>query len=159
MPFMSKFGDWEKVGRVLRTLSIRLYPAFRAQLREDGEFFLKSVLDHIDAQDLSWTPLADKTIELKNGDDTFYVETGFLKDNLEVRKVKADSKSITLFIGASPWKRTSSGEKLSDVMMWLEYGTDRVPPRPLIRPTWTEVEPVIKDNWRELLKDLIEGKG
>ena len=76
-----------------------------------------------------------------------------------MRRVKSVANGITLFIGASAWKRTPDGVKLSDLMIWLEYGTDKVPPRPLIRPTWEEVEPIIKDNWRNLLQDLIETGG
>ena len=156
---MSKFGDWTRAGIVLQGLSVNLVPAFKAQLEEDGNLILKTLVDHIDAQDLPWTPLSERTIELKGGDSTIYVETGFLRDNLQVRRVKSVANGMTLFIGASAWKRTPEGVKLSDLMIWLEYGTDKVPPRPLIRPTWDEVEPILKDNWRALLQDLIETGG
>lgn len=157
--YVSKFGDWTKAGIVLQGLSVNLLPAFKAQIEEDGELILKTLLDHIDAQDLPWTPLSQRTIELKGGDSTIFVETGFLKDNLQVRRVKSVANGITLFVGASAWKRTPDGVKLSDLMIWLEYGTDKIPPRPLIRPTWEEVEPILKDNWRSILQDLIETGG
>ena len=159
MAYMSKFGDWTRAGVVLQGLSVNLVPAFKAQIEEDGKLILKRLLDHIDAQDLPWTPLAERTIELKGGDQTIYVETGYLRDNLQVRRIKSVANGITLFIGASAWKRTPDGVKLSDLMIWLEYGTDKIPPRPLIRPTWEEVEPILKDNWRDLLQDLIETGG
>lgn len=157
--YMSKFGDWTRAGAVLQGLSVNLFPAFKAQLEEDGKLILDELRGHIDAQDLPWTPLSQRTIQLKGGDSTIYVETGYLRGNLEVRRVKSVANGLTLFIGASAWKRTPSGEKFSDIMIWLEYGTDRIPPRPLIRPTWDEVEPIIKDNWRSLLQDLIETGG
>lgn len=157
--YISKFGDWTKAGVILQGLKVNLCPAFKAQLQEDGELILKTVLNHIDRQDLDWTPLAERTVELKGGDDTIYVETGYLKDNLEVRKIKAPKDGITLFVGASAWKRTPSGAKFSDLMIWLEYGTDKMPPRPLIRPSWEEVEPTIRQHWRDLLQSLIETGG
>lgn len=157
--YISKFGDWTKAGVVLQGLSTNLCPAFKAQLQEDGELILKTVINHIERQDLSWTPLADRTIELKGGDSTIYVETGFLKENLEVRRVKAPQNGVTFFIGASAWKTTPDGVKFSDLMIWLEYGTDKIPPRPLIRPSWEEVEPTIKANWRELLQNLVNTGG
>ncbi len=157
--YMSKFGDWTRAGVVLQGLSVNLVPAFKAQLEDDGNLILEKLLDHIDAQDLPWTPLSERTIELKGGDQTIYVETGYLRDNLTVRKVRSSQNNVTLFIGASAWKRTPDGTKLSDLMIWLEYGTDKVPPRPLIRPTWDEVEPILKANWRDLLQDLIETGG
>lgn len=157
---MRKTGDWAKAGLMLKTLNTNLFPTFKAQLQEDGELFLKTVKEHIDRQDLSWTPLSSRTIELKGGDDTVYVETGYLKDNLSVRKIKSTKNGFTLFIGASPWKKHNpSGMKFSDLMIWLEYGTDKVPPRPLIRPTWEEIEPLLKKHWRECLKDFIDRGG
>jgi hypothetical protein len=152
--YMSKFGQWTKAGVVLQALQLNLYPAFVAQIQEDGELILQRLLGHIEAQDLSWTPLAKSTIELKHGDTTIYVETGYLSENLEVRKIKAPKNGFTLFIGASAWKKTEEGVKLSDLMIWLEHGTDKIPPRPLIRPTWEEVRPIIQEHWREILKDL-----
>lgn len=158
-PYMSKFGDWTRAGVVLQGLSVSLVPAFKAQITADGELVLNRLLHHIEAQDLPWVPLAERTVQLKGGDRTIYVETGFLSENLQVRRVRSVSDGMTLFIGASAWKRNPDGVKLSDLMIWLEYGTDKMPPRPLIRPTWTEVEPTIKANWRALLQDLIETGG
>ena len=157
--YLSKFGDWTRAGIVLQGLHVNIFPAFKAQLEEDGKMIVETIQGHIDAQDLPWTPLSERTIELKGGDSTIYVETGFLRDNIKVRKVRSVANGITLFIGANAWTRTPSGSKLSDIMIWLEYGTDKIPPRPLIRPTWEEVEPILQDNWETLLKDLIETGG
>lgn len=157
-PYVSKFGDWIKAGVVMQKLSISLLPAFRSQLEEDGELVLKTVIDHINAQDLGWHPLAQRTVELKGGSSTIYVESGYLKSNLEVRKVKAPADGLTIFVGASAWKTHPSGVKFSDLMIWLEYGTDKIPPRPLIRPSWEEVKPLIIAGWGELLNELVRGK-
>lgn len=150
-------GDWNKAGVYLKNLAIKLKPAFEAQLWEDGQFVLETMRDHIDNQDLNWTPLAERTVELKGGDDTIYVETGSLKDGLTVRRIKSSVKGSTLFIGASPWKRHEGGMKMSDLMIWLEYGTDKIPPRPLIQPTIEEVEKILKDHWKDLMEELTKG--
>lgn len=154
---MKKYGDWAKAGIVLQGLSKNLTPAFKAQLREDGELILSELRGHIDKQDLNWVPLSEHTIELKGGSDTVYIETGFLYNNLKVRKVRAPKTGVTFFIGADAWTTTPSGEKFSDLMIWLEYGTDKIPPRPLIRPTWEEIEPIIKEHWKDLLDGLVKG--
>lgn len=156
---ISKFGDWTRAGIVLQSLSVNLVPAFKGQIDNDGELFLEKLRGHIDAQDLNWTHLAESTIALKGGDSTIYVDSGYLRDNIDVRRVRAPAGGYTLFIGASAWKRTPRGEKFSDLMIWLEYGTDKMPPRPLIRPTWDEVSSTIKNNWEKLLKDMIESGG
>lgn len=148
-------GDWNRAGLLLKNLAVKLRPAFEAQLKEDGEFVLEKIRGHIDSQDLNWTPLSPKTIALKGGDTTIYVDTGQLRDGLVVRRVKSSVTGSTFFIGASPWKKHKGGMSMSDLMVWLEYGTDKMPPRPLIRPTIEEVEDILKDNWVDLMKDLI----
>lgn len=150
-------GDWNRAGLWLRNLAVKLRPAFEAQLWEDGQFVLKTMQGHVDSQDLNWTPLAERTVELKGGDTTIYVQTGELRNGLTVRRIKSGVKGSTLFIGASPWKRHSSGMKMSELMIWLEYGTDKIPPRPLVQPTIEEVESILKDNWRDLMQELVKG--
>lgn len=149
-------GDWNRAGVYMKNLAVRLKPAFEAQFYEDGEFVLQRMRSHIDNQDLNWTPLAKRTIELKGGDDTIYVDTGQLRDGLVVRRIKSTTKDSTLFIGASPWKRHEGGMKMSDLMIWLEYGTDKIPPRPLVQPTIEEVEELLKKHWKDLMKELIK---
>lgn len=151
-------GDWNKAGIYMRNLAVKLRPAFQAQLKDDGDFVLEKLKGHIDSQDLPWKPLAQRTIELKGGDDTIYVESGELYNGLSVRRIKSTSKGSTFFIGASPWKKHSgSGMKLDELMIWLEYGTDKMPPRPLIRPTFEEVESILRSHWKELMQDIVEG--
>ena len=150
-------GDWNRAGMYMRNLAVKLKPAFEAQLWEDGQMVLEKMREHIDSQDLSWTPLSERTVELKGGDDTIYVETGALKNGLTVRRIKSSARGSTIFIGASPWKRHEGGMKMSDLMIWLEYGTDKIPPRPLVRPTIEEVEDIIKSHWKELFQELVKG--
>lgn len=150
-------GDWNRAGLYLKNLAVKLQPAFEAQLWEDGQFVLEKMRGHIDSQDLSWTPLSQRTIELKGGDSTIYVETGALRNGLTVRRIKSTAKGSTIFIGASPWKRHEGGMKMSDLMIWLEYGTDKIPPRPLVQPTIEEVEDILKEHWKELMKELVKG--
>ena len=115
------------------------------------------LVGHIDSQDLGWTPLADSTVILK-GSSKIYVETGTLKNNLKVRKISAPSMGYSIFIGANPWTTNKDGTKLSDLMIWLEYGTSRMPARPLIRPTWDEVKSQVKADMRKALVGLIRGE-
>ena len=149
-------GDWNRAGVYMKNLAVKLKPSFEAQLYEDGQFVLEKMRDHIDSQDLNWTPLAERTVELKGGDTTIYVETGQLRDGLVVRRIKSSAKGSTIFVGASPWKRHEGGMKMSDLMIWLEYGTDKLPPRPLVQPTIEEVEDILKEHWEDLMKELLK---
>lgn len=156
---LQKYGDWARAGAVLQGLAKNLTPAFTARLKNDGELVLQRIQAHIDNQDLGWAPLANSTIRLKGGSTTIYVETGFLRGNLKVRKVRSAKNGASFFIGADAWTTTPTGEKFSDLMIWLEYGTDKMPARPLIRPTWEEVQDIIKSNWKELLGEMIVSGG
>lgn len=154
----SKFGDWSKAGTILQALSVNTVPNFIAQIEEDGELILKTMTTHIDSQDLGWTPLAESTVIAKGGDTTIYIETGTLRNSISVRKIRAPANGITLFIGASPWKSHSpSGRSLNEIMMWMEYGTDKQPPRPLVRPTWEEVKSIVIDNLASILPEIVRG--
>lgn len=148
-------GDWKKAGITLKRLSASLFPLAKIKLKEDGDYILEVLQGHIDAQDLPWVQLSESTIKQKK-DGTIYVETGELRDGFVVRQVKSSNKGSTLFIGASPWKRHSSGLKMSELMLFLEYGTSRIPPRPLIRPVKEEVESYLKDSFPDLLEQLIK---
>ena len=150
-------GDWNKAGIFMKTLAVRLRPAFELQLYKDGEFVLGKIKGHIEAQDLNWTPLAERTIELKGGDDTIYIENGQLFNGLTVRRIKSTVKGSTIYVGASPWKKHEGGMSMSDLMIWLEYGTDKIPPRPVIQPTYEEVKDILKSHWEDLLKELCKG--
>ncbi len=150
-------GDWGRALNHLRNLSVRLKPTFTAQFDKDGKFVLEKMRGHIDSQDLSWTPLAERTIELKGGDTTIMVETGQLKSGLEVKRVKSTANGVTFFVGASEGKSHEGGMSMKDLLVWLEYGTDKLPPRPLVRPTAQEVEKILKDNWKDLFSDLVKG--
>ena len=158
MAYLSKFGDWTRAGVVLQGLSVNIFPAFSAQIMEDGEMIVKTLKGHIEAQDLPWTPLSERTVAIK-GNDTIYIDTGTLMNGIKVRRVRSVANGLTIFVGANPWTKGAGGDKLSDVMIWMEYGNSKQPPRPLIRPTWDEVEPIIRGNWEALLKDLVNTGG
>lgn len=153
---ISTYGDWKKCGVILKALSTRLFPVAQMKLYEDGKMVLEKLQGHIDKQDLPWAELKDITIKLKQ-DEKIYVETGYLRDNIGVRKIKSNKNDVVYFIGASPWKTHPSGVKFSDLMMYMEYGTATQPPRPLVRPTYEEVQREIKKEWKDYLQSIVKG--
>ena len=152
----STYGDWAKAGVVLRGLSNtkRVRGVFKDALDMNGEMIKDKLVKHIDAQDLNWVPLSPHTVALK-GHDKIYIETGSLKKGLAVRTMRSPSNGYAVFIGASAWARNVDGRKLSDVMTWLEYGTSKMPARPLIRPTWNEVKSKVKADMRKTLRGIV----
>ena len=155
--YLKLTGDWEKSKKYFTDHSKDLTPQFTLQLKEDGEMVLEKMKGHIINQDLGWTPLSPHTVELKGGDDTIMIETGTLLNGLTVRKVRSKKNGCTFFIGASPWKtHKPSGVKLNTLMLWLDGGTDKMPPRPLMKPTYEEVEKIIKEHFKDIVEDIFE---
>jgi HK97 gp10 family phage protein len=148
-------GDWNRAG-IKISLLCNFSGKAKEQLEKDANETLKALQNHIDQQDLNWTPLNPLTISKKGGNDKVYVETSYLRDNISVRRLNNKPKGSTLYVGASPWKvHKPSGQKLSDIMTWLEYGTPSIPARPLIRPTLEEMKKKVRENWRKFLRDSI----
>lgn len=147
-------GQWRECGITLQSLSNNVSKKMNEAIKEQGEMIKEVMVGHIDNQDLGWTPLSSDTIRIK-GTDIIYVESGELKSELLVRGIKSSVNQSTVFVGANPWtSHKGSGMKSSDLLAKLEYGTSKMPPRPLIRPTWEEVKPIVEKNLKACLGDI-----
>ena len=115
--------------------------------------------NHIRKQDLDWKPLAPSTIEQK-GSSLIYIEKGDLLENgFKVRKLRSGKNKASFFVGANPWTtHKTSGLKMSDVLTYLEYGTDRIPPRPIVRPSIEEFKADFPKKFQKYMKVEL-GKG
>lgn len=96
-----------------------------------ADTFVEIVQDRIDTQKFSskWKPLSSSWLEFKkrNGlSEKTWEATGSLKNNLKVKKNNV--------IGFDNRKRYRESHKTYlQVARELEYGTDKIPPRPLFR--------------------------
>ena len=144
-------GGWNAAINLLSKLVRDIKPEYTAQLNEDAELVLKKLQGHIDAQDLGWAPLSDTTVALKGGDTTILVETGTLRNSMKVKRISAGD--IAFFVGPDGTE-PRTGVSSQQLMLWIEGGTDRMPPRPLLKPTLDEVKDILKRHWKEILKGL-----
>lgn len=147
---MGLTGDWKRAGITLKNLANKATDRSRRRLRTQGEEIRRAIINHIDNQDLNWTPLSPITIRLKKGDSRIYIETGEFKSKIVVRGIKSTKSQSTIFIGANPWTmHNGSKMKMSTLLNILEYGNKYIPPRPLIRPTWEEMKPKVETTFRK----------
>lgn len=153
---ISLFGDWDKCKQVLTQLSRQLRPLCKAKLYEDGNLVVEKMQGHIDKQDLPWKALSEVTVQLKQ-DEKIYLETGYLRDNIGLIPVASKSNEEAIFIGVSPTQvHPVSGLKYNDIMMYMEYGTLTQPPRPLVRPTFDEVNTKLQKEWKDYFESLLK---
>ena len=152
MPYiLEKVGDWDKLNAFFDKLSGDVVKkAFQDKLREDGDLTVNTIKNHITSQDLGWTPLAESTVR-KKGSSMIYVDTGQLLESIQAKEVQGGDLSIQ--IGAEG--NHPSGVSSAQILEWLEYGTDKIPPRPLIRPTFDEMQDKLKSGWKGFFEDLL----
>lgn len=150
---IKKSGDWAKAMNFFRKgVDSSIVDTMKEQLMESAELVKEEFPNHIDAQDLDWSPLSPSTIA-KKGHDKVYLETGELHDAFKVEVMNDNNRRFRLFIGVKNDDiHKASGLSYARLLSYLEYGTDRIPPRPFIEPVWEEVEPVLRD----LVSDAFE---
>lgn len=153
---VTKTGDWSKALQFFeRIKSIGILPIYKTKLSDLGEKASQMLQEHIRKQDLSWTPLSQSTITVKNGDNRIFIDTGTLMNNLKVCKVTSSSNDLSIFIGVDPDVSYEDGTKISDVLIYMEYGTSNMVARPLFRPTKEELTPMFTKECKEILKDIL----
>lgn len=121
------------------------------------------ILDYIDNQHYAksgkWAPLSISYLKYKRKhhlSDKIWVATGHLKNSIYVRK----SGGHTYTVGISPTKKyPGTTVKVIDVAKWMEYGTRRMPPRPLFRPITTMYRNNVSRYWDDFNKYCINKNG
>lgn len=106
----------------------------------------KAFLDRIKTGDGSWAPLSARTIEEKGHGHPWY-DTTRLEKSIEYEINDAGVRVGVLKHNTYP----DSGENVAKVAMRLEYGSSKIPARPLFRPVFEEQ---VKDIVADAAKDI-----
>lgn len=151
------YGDWDRLGMTFNRLSLGgLTEHIRKEYQAKADEVVKIIQNHIRKQDLGWTPLALSTIERK-GHDNAYIETGQLYNSFKT-ELREESMGFSVWIGVNPEAYGDTGYTLVDILAFNEFGgmlegKAHPPSRPLLRPTYMEVE---KDFVSRILKSVKE---
>ncbi len=137
-------GNWDQAIREVHQLGPKIKAAsIKAQIRL-GSDFLKVVKNHILNQDLPWKPLSPEYERLKQeaGLDTgIYYAYGNYFRSLEVWK-PTNSGVVLVGIRRHRYTRRLNGKKsrveLAVIAAILEFGTSRIPKRPIWNPSIKE---------------------
>lgn len=132
------YGDWGRLDKWLVRMKAEetFQIVFAKELKEFGDAVVRRVKEHMRRNDLGWPPLSPLTI-MRKGFATIYLETKTYYDSIEARIRKTGKYTIELLVGVKG-REPRSGADLTSVAFLLEYGTTRIPARPLWRPTYAE---------------------
>ncbi len=144
-----KYGDWDTLKEWRASMKQDKWKGkFLNQMDTLGNAIMGAVKGHIKAQDLKWKPLKPITIKLK-GHDTIYVHTVDYYNRIQAQLRPMDNDGISLTV--APRGKHVSGLDIQILARMLEYGTSKMPARPLWRPSFEEVQSLPE---MERLKDL-----
>lgn len=68
------------------------------------------------------------------------------------KSIVAKRRAFSYYVGIDPNKRYNNGAKVIDIARCLEYGTSRMPARPLFRPIFEDIRKHVKDYWNDFLE-------
>lgn len=131
-------GDWQGVYRFFDSMGIEVKKkALQAQW-DICKQLKRVVVGHILAQDLPWEKLAPATRRNKTENkDMIYIDSETYLNNIKVWKHNGQA-----FVGVkkgTTYKRKSGNVSLERVAIWMEFGTSKMPARPLWGPSIEEL--------------------
>lgn len=133
---MRLVGQWDKLRKVFRNLTSGNIIK-EEELQNFGKAIEQRVIQHINSQDLGWSPLSQVTIRKKGHEKIFLDKRDFVK-SIKVSVSKKGLLVRTIMVRPEGI-HTNSGLSMATLAKFLEYGTKNMVARPLWRPTIKEV--------------------
>lgn len=99
----------------------------------------------------TWPPLSEPYMDWKGKHNlslNIWEATGYLKKSIVYRK-----RNGYYLVGIDPYKRYKNGPKVLFVAKCIEYGTSRMPARPLFRPIFNQIRKHMGRYWRKFLAE------
>jgi len=145
------YGDWGKWDRWAkdRINGITDQKKLKSAMLSVGQRIQNKIQNHIDKQDLGWVPLSPATVR-KKGSTQIYVETGEYRNSIKTVVEESGPDSWELIVKPEG-THMSSGLDMQVLGRFLEYGTSKMPARPLWRPVSAEVE---RMSMKQLIKAM-----
>lgn len=132
-------GDWSELKAKLKDISRgKVKDDMEEQLQDSAEDLKEAMQQYIRGQEGTWQPLAQATVKKKNGDDTILIETGEMVDSIEVTPQGDDQYVIS-----------ATGQRNQEILKYHEYGTSRMPSRPVVRPVFEREKGNVKADCKD----------
>lgn len=139
-------GDWDKIQKFCKDFGKDLEKEGKKYISEQSKMVQQTVQDKIKSGE-GMKALKPSTIA-KKGSNRPLIETGTLLDSISV---EINGLSFTV----KPTGDNPSGLTNEQQAIYHEFGTERIPPRPFMRPSYEEVEPKLKEEISEVVSNII----
>lgn len=139
-------GDWDKIQKFCKDFGKDLEKEGKKYISEQSKMVQQTVQDKIKSGE-GMKALKPSTIA-KKGSNRPLIETGTLLDSISV-EIKGLSFTV------KPTGDNPSGLTNEQQAIYHEFGTERIPPRPFMRPSYEEVEPKLKEEISEVVSNII----
>lgn len=133
-----KIGDWTGVENFFKSLGVEMKKKINQSQWEICKKLRDTVIHHIQDQDLNWQDLSERTTKRKKKNkDIILIDTETYINNIKLWRQGGKA-----FVGVKKgtlYKRKDATVSLERVAIWLEYGTSKMPARPLWNPSIDEL--------------------
>lgn len=134
-----KIGDWNGAINYLAQMSYRVKTVTKREQLQVVKDLKRIVIGHIINQDLNWQPLSEHTKSRKNQEnkDKILIDTELYLNSITITRDN-DSVSVGIAKGKA-YRKKGNFTSVDRVANMLEYGTTRMPARPLWNPSLDEM--------------------
>lgn len=139
-------GDWDDIQKFCKNFGKEFEKEGSKYIEEQSKMVKDTVQRRIKNGE-GMKALKPNTIK-KKGSSKPLIETGTLLDSISI-----EIKGLSLKVG--PTGNNPSGLSNEEQALYHEFGTQRIPPRPFMRPSYEEVEPKLKDEICEVVSNII----
>ena len=140
-------GSWGKVSLLVNNLPKDLKTQAERLQESEAQRIANDIKNSLFNQTLNHVDIKQATKDGKNS-SKILIETGELANSISVIDM-GDKIYIT------PQGNHHSGLSANELATIHEFGTDRVPPRPFIRPVYEDNKAEVVDNFEDLIENVI----
>nr|BDD48157.1 hypothetical protein 1 [bacterium] len=151
-------GEWKGFENDLVRLKTTLLTKLKLATVQNAEITKKSVVKHLQNQDLGWDKLSKKYLARKKKQGLSTATLIATSQLMQSITTQASSNKMSAFVGVLRTAKRRGGGKAVLIAAIHEFGSKRrkIPARPLFRPTLQEVKPQIANRYREALNEALK---
>lgn len=154
-------GPWKELEDDLRGIGARLTANLQLTTAQNAEIVRKSLVKHIQNQDLHWAKLNPRYLESKRRRRLSTAILIATSEFMQSITTQISSDKLSAFVGVLRNAKRKDGEPGVLIAELHEFGSKarNIPARPLFRPTFAEIKPEVTDRFKAAIKEVLETTG